>query len=255
MYSCPTILRADYFSRIRLSDINDKYRVLTDNIMLLSGLVVLVLLLCIASVYVWKEHKSTAKSIGKFLFICLCIYIIIGVGNWCYYKLKHQSNVKAKKINSIQVSSSAPVQIEEKIFSRETSTDAWASYPPAKSIVSNRSENDWLVAATNNPSYRIYDLIRYGGMTPNNTQFLSEKEYQQSHWVREHYTPQKLHQAYVRLSNAWRAFLRCGKANVSDAEIAKYMRKYDLFDTDRPKIKDAANPQLIKDLQCVPLQD
>lgn len=250
----PMTARAGYFSRIRPSDISDKYHALTDNIMLMLGFVFLIILLCVAIVYVWQVHKAKVKSIVKFLFVCLCIYIILAMGNGIYYIFKHQRNASAEKGNNVQVVSSTTVQTEENNYSREAPADAWAAYPPARGDVTEGADNDWLVAATNNPTYSIYDLMRIGGMTPDNTQFLSEEKYKQSHWVREHYTPEELHHTYKKLSSAWKTFMRCKGADVSSSEIEKYMIDYDMFDTDKPQISDADNPQLIKDLQRVPMQ-
>lgn len=246
------MLRADYFSRIRPSDISNNYHALADNIMLLLGVVILFIVLCFAVAYIWQVHKATVKAIGKFILACLCIYIVLVIGNYAYYKLKH--NRAAKKENT-QVISSIPVRVEENNYSQESAVDAWASYPAAKGVTSSQKENDWLVAATNNPSFSIYDLITISGMTPDNTQFLSEEDYRQSNWVRKHYTPGELHLAYIKLATSWKAFMRCKNVEINSPEIDKYMMRYDMFDTHKPKVEDANNPQLIKDLQRIPLQD
>lgn len=251
----PIVLQADYFSRIRPSDINDGYQRLSDKIIIFSGIIIFFIILIIAGIYVWKEHSKTVKSIGKIIFVCLCLYLVLAVGNWIYHKLKHQGNDRVETIDSVQqVISSVPVRIGEDDYS-ESQADAWATYPPAKGVASSQFDNDWLVAVTNKPSYRIYDLMIYAGMTPDNTQFLSEEDYRQSNWVRKHYTPEELHLAYIKLSEAWKSFMRCKYADINSPEIGKYMMHYDMFDIDKPEIEDANNPQLIKDLQCIPLQN
>lgn len=252
MLSCTMLLNADYFSRIRPSDIGGAYHVFADNVLIFSGIIILGILLCVAVVYAWQAHRNVVKSIGKVLLVCLGIYIVLAIGNGAYYYLKHRMPNRTENTSSVQTVSTSPARTET--YMQESAADAWAAYPVPQGNVSRQADNDWLVAATNNPSYSIYDLMYHGGVTPDNTQFLSEKEYQQSRWVREHYTPQQLHRAYKKLAKSWKAFLRCRNADISSREVEKYMMHYDMFDIDKPRIEDAANSQLIKDLQRIPLQ-
>ena len=252
MFSCKMLLAADYFSRIRPSDIGGAYYVLADNVLIFSGIIILGILLCVAAVYAWQAHRNAVKSIMKIFLACLGIYVVLAIGNGVYYYLKHRMPSSTENANSVQSVSTSPARTET--HSQGSGSDAWAAYPAPQRNVSGQADNDWLVAATNNPSYSIYDLMYHGGLTPENTQFLSEKEYLQSRWVRDHYAPKELHRAYKKLVSAWRAFMRCRNADISSEEVEKYMIHYDMFDIDKPRIEDAANPQLIKDLQRIPLQ-
>ena len=247
----PLISRADYFSRGRLSDITDGYNSGNDNIVLFFAAVFLVVIICVASIYMWNEHKEKVKNFGIFLLVCLCLYVVLAIGHLAYYEYKQHSSTVTK--NFYEVDS---LEAEPALPQADIDADEWSSYAPAQGVTESQGKgNDFLVAVTNNPSSSIYDLMKYANMTASNTQFLSESQYAQSKWVREHYTPEGLHQAYIKLSRAWEAFLRCEDEDIDNVAVSKYMMNYDMFDTDRPRIEDAENPQLIRDLKVVPLQN
>lgn len=265
--SISTILQADYFSRMRWSDISDTHNRIEEHIgpyfygAILIGIVILV------AIYMWQEHKSVVKAIGKILLVCLVLFVIGFVANLVYEYNRRRPRAEKKTEQVMTVASDAsassvtPAPTPAPAFttvSTETSisssADNWEHYYPKQNIGSyEKKTNDFLVAIINNPTFSIYDFMLVG-LTAGNTQFLSENQYAQSSFVRNHFNPATFHQTYIKMTKAWQAFLRCQGVNINDSEIRKYMMHYDMFDIDKPRISDAANPQLIRDLQTIPLQ-
>lgn len=252
------LLSADNFtlSRGRMSDVYGGGG--GDNIIIIIGGIVILVLLCVGAMYLWQSHREKVKATGCVILGLLALYVIGCVANLIYMGVKknrESSRAKEPTAVSVEPAGATPPTTTFQMVQSPTANDPWAAYPPVSDVKSETGKtNDFLVAATNNPSYTIYDLMCYGGMRPGNTQFLSESNYTKSQWVRQHYTPQEFHQAYRKLSSAWQAFQRCSGIDVNDPEISKYMMHYDMFDIDKPQISDADNPQLIKDLKRVPLQ-
>ncbi|WP_314957092.1 hypothetical protein [Hoylesella loescheii] len=247
-----TVLQANYSSRIRLSDISDEYNELTNNITLIYGSVILFIILCIAVICICKEHKKGVKSIGKFFFVCLGIYIVLAIGNGVYYNVTHKRNHSEANGGSAQTFGRT---IESPPAEHMPIHDDYTEHIDHTSFsdrTTEKKKNDFLVAVTNNPSYRIYDFYLCG-LSPENTQFLSEEEYAQSNWVKERYSQESLHETYMKLCHAWKAFVNRCNVNLEDPEIEKYMYKYDMFSIDRPNINNASDPELIKDLSYIPL--
>ena len=263
------ILQSDYFSRMRWSDISDTHNRIEEHIgpyfygAILIGIVILV------AIYMWQEHKSVVKAIGKILLVCLVLYVIGCVANLVYEYNRRRPRVEKKTEQVTTVTSDAPASafsvtptptpapafttVSTKT-SISSSADSWERYYPEQNIGSyEKKTNDFLVAIINNPTFSIYDFMRVG-LTAGNTQFLAENQYAQSSFVRNHFEPATFHQTYIKMTKAWQAFLRCQGVNINDSEISKYMMHYDMFDINKPSISDAANPQLIWDLQTIPLQ-
>lgn len=250
MAMSPILSYADYFSRGRLSDIDDGYSERSGNGVLYFCAVVLVVLLGFGVVYLWQAHK---KTVIKILLTCLFIYIVLAIGNLIFYKCSRDNatSMATPSYETVEVESLFVEESDEWEDVQECAwEDTWEDNPPA----SDGYENDLLVAVTSLPSYSIYDLMDIVGMRASNTQFLSESQYAQSEWIQEHYTPEELHRTYIKLQRTWEVFLRCQGVNIHDPEIARYMMQYDMFDTDKPRLADAEDPQLILDLQKVPLQ-
>lgn len=139
--------------------------------------------------------------------------------------------------------------------SSNTNTDSWSGYPPIITDgrqMSNK-DNDFLVAAILNPTYNLHDYYRALDLTPQNTQFLSFDRYCRSKFIREKYSPSEFRKVYDNVARAWSIFCNLQGANFNDPEIIKYMLEYSPYDSSKPRIEDASNPQLIRNLKVKPL--
>lgn len=231
-------------------------------------LIPLIILLILGGVFIfywskdfWEKNKdeilATLSVFGKGAVI---LFVLFCVGR---YILNNKTD--EKQITPQQTEDSArqnlpdgfrPVNNINEVCSQTSgSNDSWASYPPVitdGSQMTNKA-NDFLVAAIINPSFNLHDYYRVLDMTPQNTQFLSFERYCRSKFIREHYSPVQFREVYDKVSRAWTVFCDLQGTNFNDTEIIKYMLEYNAFDTSKPRIEDASNPQLIKNLKIRPL--
>lgn len=133
--------------------------------------------------------------------------------------------------------------------------DPWEGYPPVitdGSQMTNKPK-DFLVAAINNPTYNLHDYYVVMDMTPQNTQFLSFDRYCRSNFIRRQYSPSEFRSVYDNVQRAWAIFCSLQNTDFEDYEIIKYMYEYSPHDVTKPRIEDAKNPTLIRNLKVIPL--
>lgn len=251
---------ADLSNRGRLDSHHGKY----------EFLIPLIILLGIGGIAIylwgkdtWNKYKSSIfETIGG-LFIGGCVlgglYLIYSI-----YSNHSESASSYVETNSLTPSENSlppgfvPLEQSRNVAetSRQSSTDPWASYPPVITDGSQMStkQNDFLVAAILNPTYNLHDYYVAMDMTPQNTQFLPFDRYCRSKFIRERYTPSEFRSVYDNVNRAWNIFCSLKNTNFSDSEIIKYMYEYSPHDVMKPRIEEASNPTLIRNLKIIPLQ-
>lgn len=142
-----------------------------------------------------------------------------------------------------------------KIYGTSDNSNSRDSYPPVITDGSGMTnkENDFLLAAILNPSFNLYDFYKELGMNPQNTKFLSFERYCRSNFIREKYTPSEFQKVYNNVKGVWNIFQNLSNVNINTYEVKKYMLKYSPYDSSQPRIEDASNPQLIRNLKVKPL--
>ncbi len=242
-----TMLAEDYSNRGRFTDFPGSSS--NDNF---DGILAILFFACIVGVvlyYVAKEIWSKYKDeiIGSLVLIGAGIIVFLFLC-WAVKSCKStdntNSNIDQTKFGTVE--QIAPQAIEK------DHTNSWVGYPKA-SKPKRTKENDFLVAVINNPSYNIYDLIMVAGLNSYNTQFLTEKQYASSRYIRKKYTPARFHKIYVRLSKAWKLFLICQSYDLKSSEIEECMNNYSTWDVNKPNTSQTSNPRLIRALKVVPL--
>lgn len=251
------ILQAtDYASRGRVSDYSDNHTSPIEYVFLGFGIIVVIVIASIWIYSVIKKHKESILNAIGTIFIG-----ILGLGA----ALLIAKCGETLKNNNYEFKSNEP-EIEASVQNNTTSNnneverdtyDPWSGYPPVISESNNEhmNENDFLVAVINNPSFTIYDFLNISGLNTSNTQFLSFERYCRSNFIRQRYDPTSFRDAYNRTQRAWNILCRLQNIDLDDPEIRKYMMKYSPFDTNAPRIEQASNPILIRDLRIIPLQN
>lgn len=206
--------------------------------------------------YYWcKDFLAKHKDFGKKAISLLgsavvCGFLVLVLASEVY------DFIKSFRSESQSQASDARKDLSEGFVSRTNpKSDSWASYPPVTKGTpeAHTKPHDFMVAAINNPSFNLYDYYVVAGMTPQNTQFLTFDLYCRSQFIRDRYTPQQFREVYDKVSRAWPIFQALQYTDFSDHEIEKYMQEYDPFDTLKPRIEDASNPDLIRKLKITPL--
>lgn len=222
----------------------------------------------------WCKHKENIHRLISLLVKGLMFVIGIGVVVGFLYDDGDNKSIKPQMNSNISMQSDAnanmvqtenslpegsrPVTEQEDIANLGTTSsvqDPWAGYPPviADGSQMTNKKNDFLLAAILNPSFNLHDYYCVLDMTPQNTQFLSYDRYCRSNFIRQHYTPSELQKLYTNVQRAWNVFCSLENTNFQSPEIIKYMIEYSLFDSSKPRIEDASNPQLIRNLKMKPL--
>ena len=209
-----------------------------------------------AFLYFWsKEFLTKHKDFVKSIIVTLLELAAAGLFIWAIAP-ECADLIKSFFPESQSQASDARKDLPEGFVSRTNSkSDSWASYPPVTkgNPEAHTKPHDFMVAAINNPSFNLYDYYVVAGMTPQDTQFLTFDLYCRSQFIRDRYTPQQFREAYDKVSRAWPIFQALQYTDFSDHEIEKYMLEYDPFDTLKPRIEDASNPDLIRKLKITPL--
>lgn len=209
----------------------------------------------------YQKHKETFKKIFATIFIFCYGAVILFIVWWVVGKASFFSrNKKTQEPQQReiveQLTSAEQKAASHPSISNTSNNDPWASYPPViRGNNENMKPNDFLVAVINNPSYSIYDLMKVAGLNIHNTQFLPFDRYCRSNFIRERYTPGSFRDVYNRIERGWRIFNDLSNVNIEDEEISKYMFEYDTWDVTAPRIEQARNPQVIKNLKKKPLYD
>ena len=251
------ILQAtDYASRGRVSDYSDNHNSPLEYVFLGFGVLVLI---AIASIWIYsviKKHKdSILNAIGTIFIGILGLGVALFIAK-CGETLKNNNygfQTNEPEMEASILNNTIPDNNEVK----RDANDPWVGYPPVISGSNNEpmKENDFLVAVINNPSFTIYDFLNISGLNTYNTQFLSFERYCRSNYIRQRYDPASFRDAYNRTQRAWNILCRLQNIDLDDPEIKKYMMKYSPFDTNAPRIEQSSNPNLIRDLRIIPLQN
>lgn len=216
----------------------------------------------------WKKNKdeilATLAVFGQGALLLLGIYwlfhfiVPIFVDKSSDTQQNEQTQDNAQQEMAQLPSGSRPVTTEDLVNLEKkitSNSDPWAGYPPVITDGSQMTNkpNDFMLAAILNPSYNLYDFYRAMDMTPQNTQFLSFERYCRSNFIREHYNPSQFRDIYDNVQRAWNIFCGLQGTNFKSPEIVKYMLEYSPYDTSAPRIEDASDPQLIRNLKVKPL--
>lgn len=251
------ILQAtDIASRGRLSDYSDNHTSPLEYIFLAFGVIVLIVIASIWIYSVIKKHKESILNAIGTIFIGLAGLSVAMLIGKCGESIKN--NDYAQKTDEPEIiESDQNITVPNSHQFEINNNDSWAGYPPVISGLNseNMKENDFLVAIINNPTFTIYDFIRISGLNTNNTQFLSFDRYCRSKFIRERYDPSSFRDVYNKAQRAWNIFCQLQDVDIYDTEISKYMMEYSPFDTSKPQINQASNPNLIRNLKIIPLQN
>lgn len=248
---------SDYASRGRLSDYYDSHNTPLEYIFLGVGIIVLLIISGIWLYVVIKKHKETIlNAIGSIFVGILGLGAALVIAK-CGQELKNH-NYRLQPTNEV---SNESIPMQNKVSEVEDAInevyDPWAGYPPIISGSNNESmkKNDFMVAVINNPTFTIYDFLRISGINSNNTQFLSFDRYCRSNFIRQRYDPITFKNVYEKTQRAWYILERLQNTDLYDPEISKYMMEYDPYDVCAPRIEQASNPKLIRELKIIPLQN
>lgn len=247
----------DYASRGRLSDYSENHDTPFEYAFLGIGVIILLIFAIIWLYSIIKKHKETIlNAIGSIFVGILGLGAALLIAK-CGQELKN-NNYGSPHENETN-NESIPMQknISEVEEVNKDVNDPWAAYPPVISGTNNEpmKENDFMVAAINNPTFTIYDFLKISGLNTSNTQLLSYDRYCRSNFIRQRYDPTSFRVAYTRVQRAWNILCRLQNIDLDNPDISKYMMEYSPFDVSAPRIENSANPGVIKDLKIIPLQD